>query len=518
MFVRKKKNRSGSISVVVADKSSGKFTELKTIGVATSEEDIADLVVRGKDWISHYDGQQIIDFECTGERKKENEVSITDEVLSNIIQTSLRSPQTIINKVYDSIGFNAIKDEELRHLVVSMICSPMSKKATVDYLRRHFKDDVSLQKIYRYLDKLYNTQQELVQRISVNHTRKLFGGNLGILFYDVTTLYFETTDKDELRESGFSKDGKNANPQVVLGLLVSRDGYPLSYSLFNGSQYEGYTMIPIVDDFVQRFNLGKDFVVIADAGLMSTKNVELLRKGGYKYIIGARIKKESGALKEAIISTEHKNGTFKDILCPDGDRMIVGYSDERAKKNAYDREQGIERLRKRYAKGTLTKADINKRGYNKFLSISSGVTVSMDEEKIAEDHVWDGLKGYKTNTKLSPEQVYEEYQNLWNVERSFRITKGTLEVRPMFHFNTKRIEAHVCICFVALKVYKELERLLKASHCPYSVDNILKIAETIVTLEIARPENNDTVTRTLCITPEERAIAYLIDTDDWLNF
>ena len=393
----------------------------------------------------------------------------------------------------------------------------MSKKATVDYLRRHFKEDVSLQKIYRYLDKLYNTQQELVQEISVRHTRTLFGGNIGILFYDVTTLYFETTDKDELRESGFSKDGRNANPQVVLGLLVSRGGYPLSYSLFNGSQYEGYTMLPVVDDFVQRFNPGKDFIVIADAGLMSAKNVRLLRAGGYKYIIGARIKKESGKMLEKIIATEHRNGAFNDIRCPDGDRLIVGYSDERAKKNAYDREQGVERLRKRYSKGTLTRSDINRRGYNKFLSISSGVTVSIDEEKIKEDAIWDGLKGYRTNTDLSPEEVYEAYQNLWNVERSFRITKGTLDVRPMFHFTPRRTEAHVCICFVALKVYKELERLLKLSGCPYSVDETLRIAETIVTIEIARPKNNDIVKRTLCITEEERAISYLIDTDDWLN-
>lgn len=250
---------------------------------------------------------------------------------------------------------------------------------------------------------------------------------------------------------------------------------------------------------------------------MSTKNVKLLRKGGYKYIIGARIKKGSGALKEVILSTKHENGTFNDIICPDGDRMIVGYSAERAKKNAYDRKQGIARLRKQYAKGKLPKADINKRGYNKFLSISSGVTVSIDEKKIAEDILWDGLKRYETNTNLPAKQVYEEYQNLWNVERSFRITKGTLEVRPMFHFTERRIEAHVCICFVALKVYKELERILKASHCPYFIDNVLKIAETIVTLEIARPENGDTITRILYISPEERAIAYLIDTDDWLN-
>ncbi len=120
------------------------------------------------------------------------------------------------------------------------------------------------------------------------------------------------------------------------------------------------------------------------------------------------------------------------------------------------------------------------------------------------------LKGYKTNTKLSAQEVYEEYQNLWNVERSFRIVKGTLEIRPIFHFTTRRIEAHVCICFVALKVYKELERLLKASHSAYSIDDVLRIAETIVTLEIARPENNDTCTKTLCITDEERAISYLI--------
>lgn len=160
------------------------------------------------------------------ERLKKEEETVIEQVLSNIIQTSLKSPQTIIGKVFDRIGFNAVQDEELRHLVISRICSPMSKKATVDYLRRHFKEDVSLQKIYHYLDKLHSSQQELVQEISVRHTRALFGGDLGLLFYDITTLYFETTDKDELQESGFSKDSKNANSQVVLGLLVSRGEHP----------------------------------------------------------------------------------------------------------------------------------------------------------------------------------------------------------------------------------------------------------------------------------------------------
>ena len=250
---------------------------------------------------------------------------------------------------------------------------------------------------------------------------------------------------------------------------------------------------------------------------MSDKDVKLLHSAGYKYIIGARIKKESGDIKDLILSTPHTHGVFNDIPYGNGDRLIVGYSEERARKNEHDRNEGVERLRKRYAKGTLTKADINKRGYNKFLCVSSGVTVSIDESKIEEDKVWDGLKGYRTNTNLPADLVYQNYQQLWNVERAFRITKGTLEVRPMFHFSEKRIEAHVCICFVALKVYKELERLLKASRCPYSADNVLRIAEIIVTLEIDLPENGKTLTRTIYTSQEERNIAYLIESDDWLT-
>ena len=223
MFIRRKHNRSGTISVVVVDKSNGRFKEVHRVGIAHSEEEAVQMEAEGRHWIATFAGQQLLDFEG----KAEAELRTAEDVLSGIKSARLTAAQTIISKVYDSIGFNEIADEELRHLVVGRICQPMSKKATVDYLRRHFKDDVSLQKIYRYMDKLYNTQKERVQEISVRHTKTLFGGNIGILFYDVTTLYFETTEKDELRNNGFSKDGKNSNPQVVLGLLVSRGGYPL---------------------------------------------------------------------------------------------------------------------------------------------------------------------------------------------------------------------------------------------------------------------------------------------------
>jgi len=133
----------------------------------------------------------------------------------------------------------------LRHLVVSRICQQQSKVATVDYLKSYFDEDVDLNKIYRYLDKLSDTQKDKIQEISVNHTRKVLGGNIGVVFYDVTTLYFETDFADNLRKTGFSKDGKHSQPQVVLGLLVSDGGYPLAYSIHEGNKYEGHTMLPI---------------------------------------------------------------------------------------------------------------------------------------------------------------------------------------------------------------------------------------------------------------------------------
>ena len=397
----------------------------------------------------------------------------------------------------------------------------LTKKDTVDYYTITVDEDMVEEQI-----KAYAQRAGQYNKVDAYQPKDMVKGLLAQLDAEGNTLEGGIQVEGAVMLPDYMKndeekakfDNAKVNDVIVFNPAKAYNNSTVELSsLYNGKQYEGYTMIPVVDDFVQRYNLGSDFVVIADSGLMSDKNVKLLRSAGYKYIIGARIKKESGAMKGLILSTPHEPGVFNDIPYGNGDRLIVGYSEERARKNEHDRNEGVERLRKRYAKGTLTKADINKRGYNKFLSISSGVTVCIDDAKIEEDKVWDGLKGYRTNTDLAADQVYENYQLLWNVERAFRITKGTLEVRPMFHFSEKRIEAHVCICFVALKVYKELERLLKVSGCPYSIDNVLRIAEVIVTLDIDLPENGKTLTKTIYTSKEERDIAYLIETNDWLN-
>lgn len=512
MFVRKKKNRSGSISVVAVSKANGKFTEVKNFGVATSEKEVETLCKEAKEWIKTYGGQQEMDF---GNRRV-LEIEETERIINNIDNVLINGTQMLLDKVYDSIGFNRIPDEILRHLVIARVSQPMSKLATVEYLKSYYDEDIDLNNIYRYMDKLYNTQMESVQKISVEHTKKIFGGKIGLMFYDVTTLYFETSKTDMLREPGFSKDGKTAESQVVLGLLVSEGGYPLSYSLFNGSQYEGFTMIPMIDDFKQRFTLGEDFVVVADSGLMNKNNVTLLQQAGYKYVLGARIKSESSAVKDWMLSLEKQDKACYEYKRGNGERLIVSYSDKRAKKDAYNRDRGVARLRKAYKSGHLTKQQVNKRGYNKFLEISKDVEVIISEDKIAKDAEWDGLKGYITNTSLDAEKVIEEYHGLWVVERAFRISKGALEMRPMFHFTERRIEAHVCICFIAYKVYKELERIIKLKKIDMSVAHVLDAAKTITTIRIRLPENRTIFTKTLFLTDRHRDIQPLFEQiEEW---
>ncbi len=260
MYVRKKINRSGSTSVVIVDKSSGKIRYLKTIGISSDEQEIAALYEQGKKWIDLHCGNR--DMFKESDRHFE-EKQVTEYLLGNIEKILLNGTQLILNEVFNLIGFDAIGDDILKHLVIARLCQPASKAGTVDYLKSYFDEDLEPHKIYRYLDRLYNTLQDKIEQISVEHTRCILGGHIGLVFYDVTTLYFESDYSDELRERGFSKDGKHTQPQVILGLLVSRDGYPLSYSIFNGSQYEGRTMLPIVEDFVHRYHL-EDFVIVAD--------------------------------------------------------------------------------------------------------------------------------------------------------------------------------------------------------------------------------------------------------------
>ncbi|MCB0541571.1 MAG: IS1634 family transposase, partial [Bacteroidetes bacterium] len=341
------------------------------------------------------------------------------------------------------------------------------------------------------------------------HTQMVLDGKISIVFYDVTTVYFEIDDEDTLRKTGFSKEGKHQNPQIVLGLLVSKGGYPLAYDIFEGNQFEGETMLPIIDSFKSKYGL-KQLIIVADSGLLSKKNIERLQKNNYEFILGARIKNETLAVKKEILSLSLKNGESK-IIDKGKLKLIISYSDNRAKKDQYNRERGLVKLEKRIKSGKLTKANINNRGYNKYLKLDGEVSITIDKEKFWADTKWDGLKGYITNAKLSKDEILENYAHLWQIEKAFRIAKTDLKIRPIYHRKQQRIEAHICLNFVAYKVYKELERQLKEKESDLSVEKVIDILQSIYQIEIKNPVNDETLQKTILLTDEHKYLQKLFD-------
>lgn len=502
MFVRKKKNKSGVISIQVIDKSSGKYKFIKTIGSSANDQEVEDLFRQGQEWIKDYSGQLEIDFF--------DEKQLFSKFVSGIQQITVIGTELLLGKIFDQIGFNQIKDGLFRQLVLAKLCFPVSKLKTTDYLKKYHSIEIDEDAVYRYLDKLYNTQKEIVQEISYQHTLNVLDNRISVVFYDVTTLYFEIDSEDDLRKTGFSKEGKHQNPQIVLGLLVSVDGYPLSYEIFEGNKFEGHTMLPIIDAFKRKYNLQK-LVIIADSGLLSNVNIIELQSKEYEFILGARIRNERQEIKDKILGLKLKNGESQVITKDRSTKLVISYSDTRAKKDKANREKGLRKLEKQIKSGKLTKATINNRGYNKYLKLEGEINITIDWVKFEADGKWDGLKGYLTNTDLSKDEIIENYNHLWKIEKAFRISKKDLKIRPVYHRLQPRIEAHICIAFVAYKVYKELERQLKEKRSELSPEKAIDIAKTIYSIKLLTPLNKETLEQTLILNDEQKHLAQMFN-------
>ena len=490
MFIRKNKNRSGSISVQIISKSTGKYKVVQTIGSGNTEQEIQKLIYLAQQEVERLSHQPKL-FVSESD-------TVIDQVFSALENASIKTvgPELIFGKIYENIGFNAIEEDLFRHLVVSRLVFPLSKLKTVDYLYRYQGVSLDIDSVYRFLDKLNSKLKDKVEQISYAHTLKVLQNNISIVFYDMTTIYFEASDEDDLRKTGFSKDGKHQNPQIFLGLLVGLDGYAISYDIFEGNIYEGHTLIPFIEKAAKKFNLNKP-VVVADAGLLSDDNIAALEQMGYEYIIGARIKSESNLLKNKILDKQLEDGQIMSIKKQDDIRLIVSYSIKRASKDEHNRKRGLRRLEKQINKGKLTKSNINNRGYNKYLTMEGDVSIKIDYEKFNNDKSWDGLKGYITNSKLKNKHIIENYKNLWHIERAFRMSKTDLRIRPVYHRVRDRIEAHICISFTAYCIYKELQRVLYKEKSSLSVKKAAELTQNMYQITYMLPESKHTKTRLL---------------------
>jgi transposase len=282
----------------------------------------------------------------------------------------------------------------------------------------------------------------------------------------------------------------------------------LAYEIFEGNKFEGHTMLPVLEAFKLKYSLER-LIIIADSGLLSRSNIEELQTKNYEFILGARIKNETNTIKEKILALRLKNG--QSALIKKGNlNLIITYSDNRAKKDSHNREKGLRKLEKQIRIGHLTESNINNRGYNKYLKMDGEIKVTIDKSKLKEDQAWDGLKGYITNTNLSKDEIIENYQHLWQIEKAFRISKTDLKIRPIYHRLQRRIEAHICISFVAYKMYKEIERLLKSFKSEISPEKAIEIAKTIYQIQ-STTVDNQTIKHILLLTNEQKELASLFN-------
>lgn len=352
----------------------------------------------------------------------------------------------LISKTYDTLGFSTLNDEIFQNLTIARIIEPTSKLDSIRVLEELGIYDISKSTIHRSLAKINtNNYRKKVSQLCIRH-REIQSSS--ILLYDVTTLYFETMQEDEKRIPGLSKE-RRLEPQIVIGLLVDQTGFPLSLQMFAGNTAETKTIIPVLKQFRQEYDI-ENMTVVADAAMLSSGNIAELEQNGFKYILGSRQHKMPFAIEEYLKT--HENPVDLDItenILNDGSRAIYQYSLKRAKLDLKNLEKQIEKAQ-RIIKG------IGRLKRNKFVKFELK-TKTLDLRGIEKAKKLAGFKGYITNLDLPAQKIINYYHDLWHVEASFRMSKSDLKARPVFHRKEESIEAHLTIVMTALALAKAME-------------------------------------------------------------
>ncbi len=403
----------------------------------------------------------------------------------------------------------------LQLMIAERINEPASKRQnffnTDEYLGFNDKK-VALQYFYRTLDILANNQNLIKEHI-FEQQQNLFTQQLDVVFYDVTTLYFDSQAErpDSLAQKGFSKDGKAHKTQVVLGLLVDKLRNPVTYNIYKGNTYEGYTMLDAINQFKKQYPIDK-CVVVADSAMIDKDNRKLLEDNKIHYIIGDRIKSLPGKIKEQLIDkTNHKeinkdisksNLSYTETEYQDR-RIICTYSEKRAKKDTYNRQKLLEKA-KYWVSNPSKYKQTKKRGAGRYINLDEDKKpAELNMEQIEKDAQYDGFKAIATNMKgISVAELLSKYSDLFEVEHAFRTLKSQLEIRPMFHWTDKRIEGHIAMCFMA---YAFLNYLRNITELQYK--DIIKTLDRMQMSEIKEDGSDELIYMRLSIDKNQKLLS-----------
>jgi len=388
----------------------------------------------------------------------------------------------VFGKLFNSCGFHQIlnkkKSEVLKNLVLARIASPSSKRASQEMLTAEFGIEIGLDRIYRMMDSLLEHEEEF-QRAIFQNTQSLCFEKIQMTFFDVTTLYFESTEEDEIRRFGYSKDQQFHSVQVVVALATTQDGLPIGYKTFPGNTAEVSTLLKCLNEWKEVLPIG-EVTIVADRAMMSEDNLSSLEKAKIKYVIAAKLKKLPKEVRDKVLYGEGDSLKFADEnyrvqehILANGRRLVVTYSDKRSRKDQKDRDRILEKMRKKIGSGKNTKKLVSNKGYQKYLKVEGEGQILFDEAKLQEETKWDGLHGIITNDHESKAlELLGFYRRLWVIEESFRIHKTDLSVRPIYHFKPERVQSHILLCYLSFALVRYAEYRIEMQKQKISIQEI----------------------------------------------
>jgi hypothetical protein len=471
VFVRRSPGRSGSTKVQIAERRAGRDVVVEHVGTARTDAELAVLMAQARRRL--HEGQEALDLGLS----EVEDAGVTER--PGMI-TSKRSELLwkVLTSAYARLGFGVVGDDAFEQLVLARIVEPTSKADSVRVLTELGVEPASLRTMFRSLQRAqagdYRSQ---IAKACFDHAAA--NGDVSLVLYDVTTLYFEAEKEDELRKVGYSKE-RRVDPQIVVGLLVDRRGFPLEIGCYEGNKAETLTIVPIVKAFQERHGLA-DMVVVADAGMLSSSNLRDLDEAGLRFIVGSRVTKAPKDLESHFRwhGTAFTDGQVIDTITPRDQRGTAAKTSDPAKRAepvwdpavhakswravwAYSTKRAVrdnKTLTLQENKARAVVAGEKTARTPRFVKTRNGSTV-FDDASLARARGLVGLKGYVTNiplTLMPASEVIGSYHDLWHVEQSFRMSKTDLRARPMFHHTRDAIEAHLTIVFAALAIARYLQ-------------------------------------------------------------
>lgn len=437
--IRKVKTHSGSTAIQVGSYKGKNFILAKHIGSAKDPERIKELISLAEEYIRSHSSQLTLNFNPQSE-----EILFKRGV--KVQKAYLQAAYDYLDSVYGCLGLKHLRSSVLKHFVMIRVLEPASKIKSIALLNKYFGIHYSKSSAFRKLSRLVNLKEQVL-KAAIAYAQTNLHFDFSLVFYDVTTLYWETSTEDEFRINGFSKDNKINQPQILIGLVVNRDGFPVYYDIFKGNTFEGKTFIPVILELQEKYHI-RQFTVIADAGMLSEANLTELNQLGIGYVVGGRTGKLT--LQEVQQVANSLNRINHKILR--SGEIIYEYSSKRATKDKADNAKQLQKalyLLSHPGKIFKRSTPLTGNGKKKF---------RLNEALVEKHQLLEGIKLYKTNITQVPEKLLvNRYHDLWKVEQAFRITKSDLEARPIYHRKKQSIEYHILIVFVALCMGKIIE-------------------------------------------------------------